>query len=59
MSTLRNIFAKSTVQAAVALAVIGTASYLAIIDRIDGPTYFGLALLVAGFYFGKQESKQA
>jgi len=51
VTTLRNLVSKATVQAALAVGVVGVASYLAIVKQIDGPTYFGLAVIVVGFYF--------
>lgn len=53
MTTLRSVLSRTTVQAALALGVVGVASYLAVVKQIDGPTYFGLAVIVVGFYFGK------
>jgi hypothetical protein len=53
MSTVRSILTRSSVQAALAFGVIAVASYLAIVKQIDGPTYFGLAVIVVGYYFGK------
>lgn len=55
---LSSLTSKATLLASVALIVIGTASYLAITDRIDGPTYFGLALLVAGALFKTAPAKE-
>lgn len=45
---------KMTIQAALAVLITGTTSFLAYTGAIDGPTYFSLAILTAGFYFGKQ-----
>lgn len=53
MTTLRAVLSKSTVQAALALGVVAVASYLAVVRQIDGPTYFGLAVIVVGFYFNR------
>jgi hypothetical protein len=51
VTALRSLVSKSSVQAIVALTVIGVASYLAIVRQIDGPTYFGLAVIVVGYFF--------
>lgn len=54
MSTIRNITSKATVQGVLALMSFTTATYLAVIGDLDGPTYFGLTMLIAGFYFGQR-----
>ena len=51
MTTLRSVVGKTTVQAVLAITVIAVASYLAIVRQIDGPTYFGLAVIVTGYFF--------
>lgn len=51
MSVLRSAFGKSTIQGALALIVIVTGSYLAIIGSIDGMSYLAVMLLVAGHYW--------
>lgn len=51
MNILRGVVAKTTVQAILAVSVIAVASYLAIVRQIDGPTYFGLAVIVTGYFF--------
>ena len=51
MTTLRSVVGKTTVQAVLAITVILVASYLAIVRQIDGPTYFGLAVIVTGYFF--------
>jgi hypothetical protein len=51
VTAIKSIVTKSTVQAALALIVIVVASYLAVVKQIDGPTYFGLAVIVIGSYF--------
>lgn len=57
MSKLREITARATLISVVAVMVMGTASALALMDKIDGQTYFGLALLVAGALFKANEAK--
>lgn len=56
MTAIRAILSKSSVQAVIAIGVVVVASYLAVVRQIDGPTYFGLAVIVVGFYFGRQNS---
>lgn len=51
MTVVRSAFAKTTVQGIAAMSIIGTACYLAVIGAIDGPSFLGLAIVVAGFYF--------
>lgn len=51
MTTLRSVVGKTTVQAVLAVAITGVASYLAVVGQIDGPTYFGLAVIVTGYFF--------
>lgn len=46
-----------TIRAVLGALVLGTASYLAIVGSIDGPSYLGLALLVAGFFFKGDDPK--
>lgn len=53
MTTLRNVLSRGSIQAVLAVGVVAIASYLAIVKQIDGPTYFGLAVIVVGYYFGK------
>jgi len=48
---LRNVFGKATVQGVLALGIMATAATLALTERIDGPSFLGLAIVVAGFYF--------
>ena len=57
MSTLRNIASKGSVQAVLGLQTFTVASALAWTGAIDGPTYFGLTMLVAGFYFGTRKTE--
>lgn len=47
-----------TIRAALGFLVLGTASFLAVTDRIDGPSYLGLALLVAGFFYKGDDDKK-
>lgn len=58
MSTLRNIAAKGSVQAVLGLMTFSVTSALAWTGSIDGPTYFGLTMLVAGFYFGTRNKAE-
>lgn len=58
MSTLKNIAAKGSVQAILGLMSFSVASALAWKGDIDGPTYFGLTMLVAGFYFGTRNKAE-
>lgn len=51
MTVLRSFTSKATIQGVLALTVVGVASYLAIVKQIDGPTYFGLAVIVVGYFF--------
>lgn len=44
-------FGKATVQGILAVGIIGVASALALMGEIDGPSFLGLAIVVAGFYF--------
>ena len=53
MSTIRNLTSKATVQGGLALLFAGTTCVLGVRGDIDGPSFLGLMLLVAGFYFGK------
>lgn len=53
MTVVRSAFAKTTVQGIAAMSIIGTACYLAVSGAIDGPSFLGLAIVVAGFYFNK------
>jgi hypothetical protein len=53
MTTIRSVLSKGSVQAVLAFGVVAVASYLAVVKQIDGPTYFGLAVIVVGFYFGR------
>lgn len=48
-----------TIRALLGILVLGTASYLAIVGSIDGPSYLGLALLVAGFFFKGDDDRKA
>jgi len=57
MISLKGIVNKATVQAGRALGGFGMGMFLAFRGDIDGPTYFGLVLLIAGFYFGKGQSQ--
>lgn len=52
----QSIFAKATVTGVLALIIMTVASTLALTDRIDGPSYLGLALVVAAAYFKSQNT---
>ena len=45
---LQILFRRSTLLSVIAIMVVLTTSVLALMDKIDGPTYFGLTLLIAG-----------
>ena len=56
--TVPKFLTNLSVRAGLGTLVLGTASYLAIIGSIDGPSYLGLALLVAGFFFKGDDVKR-
>jgi Na+-transporting NADH:ubiquinone oxidoreductase subunit NqrD len=49
--TLPKFINTLTIRAGLGVLVLGTTSFLAVTDRIDGASYLGLALLVAGFFY--------
>lgn len=51
MTAFKGLVNKTTTGAFLATIIIGTASYLAIVGAIDGPSYLGLAILAAGSFF--------
>lgn len=53
MSTLRNLATKSSVTAFVAVALVATLCYLAIVGKIDGPTFLTVAILPVAALFNK------
>ena len=56
--TVPKFITNLTIRAGLGALVLGTASYLAVVGSIDGPSYLGLALLVAGFFFKGDEPKK-
>lgn len=56
--TVPKFITNVTIRAGLGLLVLGTASYLAIVGSIDGPSYLGLALLVAGYFYKGDDPKQ-
>jgi hypothetical protein len=57
VTTLRNIVSRGSVQAFVAVALVGTLCYLAIDGKIDGPTFLTVAILPVAALFNKATSK--
>ncbi len=55
MTILESVASQTSVRAVLALVVIATASYLAVIGAIDGPSYLGLAIIVASYFFNKAQ----
>lgn len=55
--TLPKFITTLTVRASLAVLVLGTASYLAVTGSIDGPSFLGLAFVVANFFFKGEDKK--
>ena len=58
MTALKNIAAKGTVGALIAIALVGTLCFLAIRGDLDGPTFLTVALLPVAYHFGKNGSEK-